>query len=60
MALLLQSNNPTGENTMLNMQELLDLGYTREAEMILNQGKPNRFPTVEDELFDNPEDMDDV
>ena len=45
---------------MLNMQELLDLGFTREAETILNQGKPNRFPTVEDELFDNPEDMDDV
>ena len=47
---------------MLNMQELLDLGFTREAETILNQGKPKvyRFTVVNDELFDNPEDMDDV
>lgn len=47
---------------MLNMQELLDLGYTREAEMILNQGKPKvyRFTVIDEELFDNPEDMDNV
>tara|TARA_R100000306_G_scaffold7256_1_gene9984 strand:+ start:66 stop:200 length:135 start_codon:yes stop_codon:yes gene_type:complete len=44
------------------MQELLDLGYTRAAEMILNQGKPKvyRFTVIDEELFDNPEDMDNV
>jgi len=47
---------------MLNMQELLDLGFTREAETVLNQGKPkvHKFTVVNDELFDNPEDMKDV
>ena len=47
---------------MLNMQELLDLGFTREAETILNQGKPKvyRFTVIDEELFDNPEDMDNV
>jgi len=43
-------------------QELLDLGYTRESETLQNQGKPKvyRFTVVNDELFDNPEEIDDV